>query len=204
MGLPGRLPSHRADASSAPGHAIVQRHAHRYLLKRIEHDARSRRHGDFQLCRTGDERSQSTIRDSSYAHHSAQPPAADRRRRSQCDRSSWPPSSLLRTRCAGPTPSPAAYWCCWRWPAWPPCAEPPADRGVRAPASPLPGARTQIPWRPAAGWEHMMSLNYRQRYQLRLVKAGVRRSDPLLSAVFGMFGRLCPGALCYDGGEWRG
>jgi len=126
------------------------------------------------------------------------------RRRSQRDRSSWPPSSLLRPRCTGPTPSPAAYWCCWRWPAWPPCAEPPADRGVRAPASPLPGARTQIPWRLAADWEHMMSLNYRQRYQLRLVKAGVRRSDPLLCAVFGMFGRLCPGALCYDGGDWRG
>jgi hypothetical protein len=50
----------------------------------------------------------------------------------------------------------------------------------------------------------MMSLNYRQRYQLRLVKAGVRRSDLLLSAVFGMFGRLCPGALRYDGGDWRG
>ena len=35
-----------------------------------------------------------------------------------------------------------------------------------------------------------MSLNYRQRYQLRLVKAGIRRSDPLLWAMFGMFGRL--------------
>ena len=35
-----------------------------------------------------------------------------------------------------------------------------------------------------------MSLNYRQRYQLRLVKAGMRRSDPLLCALFGMFGRL--------------
>jgi len=76
--------------------------------------------------------------------------------------------------------------------------------GRAGPGFPLPGARTQIPWRPSAGWEHMMSLNYRQRYQLRLVKAGVRRSDPLLCAVFGMFGRLCPGALCYDGGDWRG
>ena len=38
-----------------------------------------------------------------------------------------------------------------------------------------------------------MSLNYRQRYQLRLVKAGMRRSDPLLCAMFGMFGRLYQG-----------
>jgi hypothetical protein len=38
-----------------------------------------------------------------------------------------------------------------------------------------------------------MSLNYRQRYQLRLVKAGMRRSDPLLCAMFGMFGRLYRG-----------
>lgn len=35
-----------------------------------------------------------------------------------------------------------------------------------------------------------MGLNYRQRYQLRLVRAGMRRSDPLLCAMFGMFGRL--------------
>jgi hypothetical protein len=38
-----------------------------------------------------------------------------------------------------------------------------------------------------------MSLNHRQRYQLRLVKAGMRRSDPLLCALFGMFGRLYRG-----------
>lgn len=38
-----------------------------------------------------------------------------------------------------------------------------------------------------------MSLNYRQQYQLRLVEAGMRRSDPLLCAVFGMFGRLYRG-----------
>jgi hypothetical protein len=38
-----------------------------------------------------------------------------------------------------------------------------------------------------------MSLNYRQRNQLRLVKAGIRRSDPLLCAMFGMFGRLYRG-----------
>jgi hypothetical protein len=38
-----------------------------------------------------------------------------------------------------------------------------------------------------------MSLNYRQRYQLRLVKAGMRWSDPLLCAMFGMFGRLYRG-----------
>ena len=38
-----------------------------------------------------------------------------------------------------------------------------------------------------------MSLNYRQRYQLRLVKAGIRRSDPLLCAMFGIFGGLYRG-----------
>jgi hypothetical protein len=38
-----------------------------------------------------------------------------------------------------------------------------------------------------------MSLNYRQRHRLRLVKAGLRRSDPLLCAMFGMFGRLYRG-----------
>ena len=38
-----------------------------------------------------------------------------------------------------------------------------------------------------------MSLNYRQRHRLRLVKAGLRRSDPLLCARFGMFGRLYKG-----------
>jgi hypothetical protein len=38
-----------------------------------------------------------------------------------------------------------------------------------------------------------MSLNYRQRYQLCLIKAGMRRSDPLLCAIFGTFGRLYRG-----------
>jgi hypothetical protein len=38
-----------------------------------------------------------------------------------------------------------------------------------------------------------MRLNYRQRCQLRLIKAGMRRSDPLLCAMFGMFGRLYRG-----------
>jgi len=38
-----------------------------------------------------------------------------------------------------------------------------------------------------------MSLDYRQRYQLRLLRAGMRRSDPLLCALFGMFGRLYKG-----------
>jgi hypothetical protein len=38
-----------------------------------------------------------------------------------------------------------------------------------------------------------MSLDYRQRYRLRLVKAGLRRSDPVLSARFDMFGRLYRG-----------
>jgi hypothetical protein len=35
-----------------------------------------------------------------------------------------------------------------------------------------------------------MSLDYRQRHRLRLVGAGLRRSDPRLCAMFGMFGRL--------------
>ena len=38
-----------------------------------------------------------------------------------------------------------------------------------------------------------MSLNYRQRYHFRLVRAGMRRSDPLPCAMFGMFGRLYKG-----------
>ena len=38
-----------------------------------------------------------------------------------------------------------------------------------------------------------MSLNYHQRYRLRLAEAGLRRSDPLLRAMFGMFGRLYRG-----------
>jgi hypothetical protein len=38
-----------------------------------------------------------------------------------------------------------------------------------------------------------MNLNYRQQHRLRLVKAGLRRSDPLLCARFGVFGRLYKG-----------
>jgi hypothetical protein len=38
-----------------------------------------------------------------------------------------------------------------------------------------------------------MSLSCRQQHRLRLVKAGLRRSDPLLCAMFGMFGRLYKG-----------
>jgi hypothetical protein len=38
-----------------------------------------------------------------------------------------------------------------------------------------------------------MSLSYRQQHRLRLVKAGLRRSDPLLCARFGVFGRLYKG-----------
>jgi hypothetical protein len=38
-----------------------------------------------------------------------------------------------------------------------------------------------------------MSLSYRQQYRLRLIRAGLRRSDPLLCAMFGMFGRLYKG-----------
>ena len=38
-----------------------------------------------------------------------------------------------------------------------------------------------------------MSLDYRQRYELRLVRAGMSRSDPLLCSMFGMFGRLYRG-----------
>jgi hypothetical protein len=38
-----------------------------------------------------------------------------------------------------------------------------------------------------------MSLSYRQQHRLRLVKAGLRRSDPLLCAMFGVFGRLYKG-----------
>jgi hypothetical protein len=37
-----------------------------------------------------------------------------------------------------------------------------------------------------------MSLSYRQENQLRRVGAGLRRSDPHLGAMFGMFGRLRP------------
>jgi hypothetical protein len=35
-----------------------------------------------------------------------------------------------------------------------------------------------------------MSLSYRQERQLRRVEAGVRRADPHLGTMFGMFGRL--------------
>jgi hypothetical protein len=38
-----------------------------------------------------------------------------------------------------------------------------------------------------------MSLSYGQRHRLRLVKARLRRSDPLLCAMFGMFDRLYRG-----------
>ena len=38
-----------------------------------------------------------------------------------------------------------------------------------------------------------MSPSYRQQYRLRLVKAGLRRSDPLLCAKFGVFGRVHKG-----------
>jgi Protein of unknown function (DUF3040) len=38
-----------------------------------------------------------------------------------------------------------------------------------------------------------MSLSCRQQHRLGLIKAGLRRSDPLLSAMFGMFGRLYKG-----------
>ena len=38
-----------------------------------------------------------------------------------------------------------------------------------------------------------MSLSYRHQHRLRLVKAGLRRSDPLLCAMFGVFGRLYKG-----------
>ena len=37
-----------------------------------------------------------------------------------------------------------------------------------------------------------MSLSYRQENQLRHVEADVRRSDPHLGAMFGMFGQLYP------------
>ena len=38
-----------------------------------------------------------------------------------------------------------------------------------------------------------MSLSCHQQHRLRLIKAGLRRSDPLLCAMFGMFGRLYQG-----------
>jgi hypothetical protein len=37
-----------------------------------------------------------------------------------------------------------------------------------------------------------MSLSYRHQRQLRLIEAGLRRSDPSLAAIMGMFGRLYP------------
>jgi hypothetical protein len=37
-----------------------------------------------------------------------------------------------------------------------------------------------------------MSLSYRQQRQLRLIGAGLRRSDPHVGAMFGIFGRLYP------------
>ena len=38
-----------------------------------------------------------------------------------------------------------------------------------------------------------MRLSYRQQRQLRLIEATVRRSDPHVGAMFGIFGRLYPG-----------
>ena len=37
-----------------------------------------------------------------------------------------------------------------------------------------------------------MSLSYGQQRQLRLIGAGLRRSDPHIGAMFGIFGRLYP------------
>ena len=37
-----------------------------------------------------------------------------------------------------------------------------------------------------------MNLNYRQQHQLRRLEAGLRRADPHLGAMFGIFGRLYP------------
>ena len=37
-----------------------------------------------------------------------------------------------------------------------------------------------------------MNLNYRQQHQLRRIEAGLRRADPHLGAMFGVFGRLYP------------
>jgi hypothetical protein len=37
-----------------------------------------------------------------------------------------------------------------------------------------------------------MSLNYGQQRQLRLIGAGLRRSDPHMGTMFGIFGRLYP------------
>jgi hypothetical protein len=38
-----------------------------------------------------------------------------------------------------------------------------------------------------------MRFSYRQQRQFRLIEAAVRRSDPHLGAMFGIFGRLYPG-----------
>ena len=78
--------------------------------------------------------------------------------------------------------------------AWPPRAEPPADRMRAGPGPPAPGARTP-PRRRAAIQEYAMSLSYSQQRQLRLIGAGLRRSDPHVGAMFGIFGRLYP---CQD------
>jgi hypothetical protein len=37
-----------------------------------------------------------------------------------------------------------------------------------------------------------MNLNYRQQHQLRRIEAGLRRADPHLGTMFGVFGRLYP------------
>jgi Protein of unknown function (DUF3040) len=38
-----------------------------------------------------------------------------------------------------------------------------------------------------------MSLSHQQQRQLRLIRSGLRRSDPQLCGMFGVFGRLCAG-----------
>jgi hypothetical protein len=38
-----------------------------------------------------------------------------------------------------------------------------------------------------------MSLSHYQHSQLRRIEASLRRSDPQLAGMLGMFGRLCPG-----------
>ena len=45
----------------------------------------------------------------------------------------------------------------------------------------------------AARQEHAMSLSHREERQLRLIEAGLLRSDRHLGAMLGVFGRLCPG-----------
>jgi hypothetical protein len=54
-----------------------------------------------------------------------------------------------------------------------------------------------------------MGLSYRQQRQLRLIEATMRRSDPHLGAMFGIFGKLYPedlpdGELLPDGSSSQG